>query len=303
MNGTLVQGFLYSDRLKPIAELDGSNNVVSRFVYAAGINAPAFMIKGGVTYRILTDHLGSPRLVVDVTTGAVVQRMDYDEFGNVTIDTTPGFQPFGFAGGVYDPDTRLLRFGARDYGAETGRWTAKDPIGFAGGARNLYSYVANDPVNAVDRSGLEETYPKLVRLADGFIDVRVDRRLEMAIAQVRYFFFGSPLRFVPLRVQIGIFTPIGPGAGVAAECEIGLAKTGLPELGAPATDAAGFEMQQALVSQIEAQINEYVAQQIRALGGRVSVNLLEALDQAAFRKFGLNLDAVDEYFVKNPFKP
>ena len=303
MNGTLVQGFLYSDRLKPIAELDGSNNVVSRFVYAAGINAPAFMIKGGVTYRILTDHLGSPRLVVDVTTGAVVQRMDYDEFGNVTIDTTPGFQPFGFAGGVYDPDTRLLRFGARDYGAETGRWTAKDPIGFAGGARNLYSYVANDPVNAVDRSGLEETYPKLVRLADGFIDVRVDRRLEMAIAQVRYFFFGSPLRFVPLRVQIGIFTPIGPGAGVAAECEIGLAKTGLPELGAPATDAAGFEMQQATVSQIEAQINEYVAQQIQALGGRVSVNLLEALDQAAFRKFGLNLDAVDEFFVKNPFRP
>jgi len=36
-------------------------------------------------------------------------------------------QPFGFAGGIYDPDTGLVRFGARGYDAETGRWTAKDP--------------------------------------------------------------------------------------------------------------------------------------------------------------------------------
>jgi len=42
--------------------------------------------------------------------------------GNVINDTNPGFQPFGFAGGLYDPDTRLTRFGVRDYDAETGRW-------------------------------------------------------------------------------------------------------------------------------------------------------------------------------------
>ena len=41
-------------------------------------------------------------------------------------DTNPGFQPFGFAGGLYDPDTGLVRFGARDYDAETGRWTSKE---------------------------------------------------------------------------------------------------------------------------------------------------------------------------------
>ncbi|CAK0769578.1 hypothetical protein CCP4SC76_510006 [Gammaproteobacteria bacterium] len=55
-------------------------------------------------------------------------------------DTNPGFQPFGFAGGLYDRDTGLVRFGYRDYDAETGQWTAKDPIGFRGGDTDLYAY-------------------------------------------------------------------------------------------------------------------------------------------------------------------
>ena len=109
---------------------------------------------GGVVYRIISDHLGSPRLVIDTTTGTVVQRIDYDEFGNVTQDTNPGFQPFGFAGGIYDFDTGLVRFGARDYDPETGRWTAKDPIKFNGGDTNFFGYVVSSPVNHIDSSGL-----------------------------------------------------------------------------------------------------------------------------------------------------
>jgi RHS repeat-associated protein len=142
VNGTLVQGFLYKDGLRPVAELDGSGNVVSRFVYARGRNVPEYMVKGGVTYRIITDHLGSPRLVV-----------------NVAADASPGFQPFGFAGGLYDRDIKLVRFGARDYDAEAGRWTAKDPILFAGGDTNLYGYVLNDPFNLWDHKGKEIWMP------------------------------------------------------------------------------------------------------------------------------------------------
>ncbi len=153
VNGTLTQGFLYQDDLRPAAELDGANNVVSRFVYATQDNIPDYMIKGGVTYRIIADHLGSPRLVVDVATGAVAQRMDYDEFGRVQNDTSPGFQPFGFAGGLYDPGSGLVRFGARDYDAAAGRWTTRDPILFDGGQVNLYAYVDSDPVNAKDLDG------------------------------------------------------------------------------------------------------------------------------------------------------
>ena len=154
VNGTLLQGFLYDGGLKPGAQLDGTGQITAQFIYGTRGNVPDYMVKGGITYRILTDHLGSPRLVVDVITGHVVQRMTYDVFGRVIFDDNPGFQPFGFAGGLYDPDTQLTRFGARDYDAEVGRWTAKDPIRFAGGDTNLYGYVLNDPVNWVDPTGL-----------------------------------------------------------------------------------------------------------------------------------------------------
>jgi RHS repeat-associated protein len=90
--------------------------------------------------------------VVNVATGSVVEEIDYDEFGNVTGDTAPGLTPFGFAGGLYDGDTGLVRFGARDYDARAGRWTGKDPIRFRSGM-NLYGFVVNDPVNLGDPNG------------------------------------------------------------------------------------------------------------------------------------------------------
>ncbi|MCB9419049.1 MAG: hypothetical protein H6667_04560 [Ardenticatenaceae bacterium] len=156
VNGTLVQGFLYQNGFRPIAELDGSGNVVSRFVYGTRSNVPEYMIKGGQTYRIISDHLGSPRLVVNVTNGTVAQRLDYDAWGKVTQDTSPGFQPFGFGGGLYDRDTGLVRFGLRDYDPVNGRWTSKDPVGFNAGDTNLYAYVQNDPVNFIDPTGLQQ---------------------------------------------------------------------------------------------------------------------------------------------------
>ncbi|MEM6456635.1 MAG: RHS repeat-associated core domain-containing protein, partial [Acidobacteriota bacterium] len=153
VNGALTQGFLYQDALNPVAELDGAGAVVSRFVYGEATNVPEFMIRGGVTYRIVSDHLGSPRLVVDAATGIVAQEMRYDAFGRILLDTNPGFQPFGFAGGIDDRSTGLIRFGARDYDPIVGRWTAPDPIGFASESWNLYAYVDQNPVSFIDRSG------------------------------------------------------------------------------------------------------------------------------------------------------
>lgn len=153
VDGVRVQGFLYQDQLDPVAELDGSGAVVSRFVYGTKTHVPDYMVKGGVNYRIVSDYLGSVRLVVNTSDGTVAQRMNYDEFGVITEDTNPGFQPFGYAGGIYDRDTGLTQFGARDHDPVSGRWTAKDPSIFYGGDTNVYRYASGDPINRIDING------------------------------------------------------------------------------------------------------------------------------------------------------
>lgn len=154
VDGQLVKGFLFDGRGHVVAELDGTGTVLSQFAYGSRRHVPDLMLRGGKTYRLVSDYLGSVRLVVDTNTSSIAQQLDYDVWGRVTNDTSPGLQPFGFAGGLYDTDTGLVRFGARDYDPATGRWTNKDPILFGGGQTNLYVYVGNDPVNFMDPSGL-----------------------------------------------------------------------------------------------------------------------------------------------------
>jgi RHS repeat-associated protein len=153
INGQLTEQYLYQSQLQIAALLDSEGRLVSRFVYGTKSNIPDYMIKGDKTYKIVSDHLGSPRFVIDTESGSLAQQIEYDEFGVVLSDSNPGFQPFGFAGGLYDRHTKLVRFGARDYDPQTGRWTSKDPIGFNGGDTNLYGYVVNDPVNGIDPTG------------------------------------------------------------------------------------------------------------------------------------------------------
>ncbi|MEQ9080749.1 MAG: RHS repeat-associated core domain-containing protein [Sandaracinaceae bacterium] len=154
VDGVRERAWLYLDALRPVAELAADGSVRAIFVYGSRRNVPDAIRTPTATYRVVIDRLGSVRRVVDATSGAVVQAIDYDAFGRVLRDTNPGFQPFGFAGGLYDPDTGLVRFGARDYDPDVGQWTARDPIGLAGGDTNLYAYVGNDPVNAIDPTGL-----------------------------------------------------------------------------------------------------------------------------------------------------
>jgi RHS repeat-associated protein len=117
------------------------------------------MVVGSTKYQFVTDHLGSVVQVINTSNGTIVEQIQYDEFGKILSDSSPGYTPFGFGGGLYDKDTGLTRFGARDYDAYAGRWTNRDPILFNGGDSNLYGYVMMDPVNYIDPKGLEEDAP------------------------------------------------------------------------------------------------------------------------------------------------
>jgi RHS repeat-associated protein len=170
INGTLVQQWLYKDQLKPIAELDGNGNLVARFVYGAKANVPDYIIRGTQTYRIVSDHLGSPVLAVNIDDEADAPfTASYTAFGEVP-GTGLDWMPFGFAGGIYDTDTGLVRFGARDYDAETGRWTAKDPTRFNGGV-GLYSYMTGNPIDFADAHGMAPCEAELDAAAWADMDV------------------------------------------------------------------------------------------------------------------------------------
>ena len=153
VNGVVNTFYSYNYQGQLVSEHNADGTLKSRYIYGTQAHSPDYVIKNDVKYSLIKDHLGSVRIVMNAATGAVAQQLNYDEFGIVTQDTNPQFQTFGYAGGLYDSSTGLLRFGARDYDAESGRWLQKDPIRFQGGDTNLYVYVGQDPINFVDPSG------------------------------------------------------------------------------------------------------------------------------------------------------
>jgi RHS repeat-associated protein len=154
VNGTVTEKYLWQGTTRLLAVCDGAGSLRMRFEYVDD-RLPVAVTAGGVSYYLGYDQVGSLIAVADGS-GRVVKRISYDSFGNILEDTQPSFAlPFGFAGGLHDRDTGLVRFGFRDYDPEVGRWTAKDPIGFAGGDTDLYGYVLSSPTNYIDPYGLE----------------------------------------------------------------------------------------------------------------------------------------------------
>jgi RHS repeat-associated protein len=110
--------------------------------------------RSGAKFFVATDQVGTPRVVTNAA-GTVVDQREYDTFGNLISDSAPTFDlPIGYAGGLEDRVTGLVRFGFRDLDTASGRWTARDPALYDGGQANLYAYVGNDPVSLRDPLGL-----------------------------------------------------------------------------------------------------------------------------------------------------
>ena len=155
VNGTIVEKYLWEDLTTLLAVYDKDDNLVWRFEYADGRMPISMTDKDGNRYYLHYDQVGSLRAVSDAN-GKIVKEIAYDSYGNVLSDSAPSFKvPFGFAGGLYDSNTKLTHFGFREYDAFTGKWTSKDPLLFGGGDSNLYGYVLGDPVDLVDPEGLE----------------------------------------------------------------------------------------------------------------------------------------------------
>ncbi len=158
VSGVVRQRFVYLDDLRPGAWEDVPGDRIGYFVYAVWAHVPDLVLwdhgRDGTINAVdqyVHDERGSVLAVVDRSSGAVRSLVDYETYG-WPMGTGIGYQPFGFAGGIWDAATETYHFGARDYDPWAGRWTTKDPSGFAGGT-NLYQYAYGDPINYIDIDG------------------------------------------------------------------------------------------------------------------------------------------------------
>uniref|UniRef100_A0AAY4AEM0 Teneurin-3 n=1 Tax=Denticeps clupeoides TaxID=299321 RepID=A0AAY4AEM0_9TELE len=114
----------------------------------------AMEISSGEEFYIACDNTGTP-LAVFSSNGLLLKQIQYTAYGEIYFDSNPDFQlVIGFHGGLYDPLTRLLHFGERDYDIPAGRWTTpdigtwtrvgKDPAPF-----NLYMFRNNNPISKI----------------------------------------------------------------------------------------------------------------------------------------------------------
>ena len=114
-------------------------------------------VEAGSTYYYVSDALGS--VVALAGASSNVATYSYDPYGKVTSSGTVS-NPWRFAGGYFDSETKLTKFGTRYYDPAIGRWTQRDPE--AGRisdpmTMNPYLYVGGNPVNLTDPSGRHHT--------------------------------------------------------------------------------------------------------------------------------------------------
>ncbi|SMX26047.1 tRNA nuclease WapA precursor [Pelagimonas phthalicica] len=156
------EAFVYDGSSVLLDYADGVFN--TRWQHGPSIDEPLAFERAGTEYALHSDHLGSPREVVEVATGTIAASYRYASFGART-QTGLLTQRYAFTGREEDVESGLIYYRARHYDPASGTFIQRDPIGFAGGDANLYAYVWNDPQNYSDPRG---TNAAIVNGKEGF---------------------------------------------------------------------------------------------------------------------------------------
>jgi RHS repeat-associated protein len=163
--GASVTRFYYDDQWRLIAEYDGNDALVRKYVYGPEVDEPVRLTdaaNGNTKYYYHAAALGTVTEITDAT-GNLVERYRYDVYGEPTIFDSQSSILVGsgignrllFQGRDRDPDTGLYNFRFRDYSPHFGRFVHIDLI-LETESLNLYTFVRNNPTCFVDPLGLKK---------------------------------------------------------------------------------------------------------------------------------------------------
>ena len=180
-DGTTVVKYLY-DGDHCLAEYDGNNNLLRKYIYGPAVDEPISMIDvelASATYYYHFDGLGSVIALSDAD-GTTAVLYEYSVYGQVAASDPNHPNRFLFTGREFDKETGLYYYRARYYNPEIGRFLQTDSVGYGAGM-NLYRYCLNNPLNWIDPFGFDPCDPCEPRQAGawGWIRERAQRMWEL----------------------------------------------------------------------------------------------------------------------------
>jgi RHS repeat-associated protein len=155
--------FAYDQAGQLLGEYDQTGKSIREYVWMGSTPVAVFMpdpaapAGNPIVHTIHTDHLDTPRVVLDKD-NAVRWRWLAEPFGTTAPETNPsnlGAFTFNlrFRGQYFDAESGLNQNYFRDLDPTVGRYAQSDPIGLGGGV-NTYAYVNGNPLSRIDPLGL-----------------------------------------------------------------------------------------------------------------------------------------------------
>lgn len=174
-----------------VAEYNSAGTMLRRYVHGPGADVPLVWYEGSTVGAVNrryfhADNQGSILAVADSAGNAILTNT-YDAYG---VPGSANATRFQYTGQIMLQDLGLYYYKARIYNPQLGRFMQVDPIGYKDDV-DLYSYVAEDPLNRADPTGLMGTFENEGESDVGSAsDILNARELD-----------GSPARFSPERAR------------------------------------------------------------------------------------------------------
>ncbi|MGI8824587.1 MAG: RHS repeat-associated core domain-containing protein [Chloroflexota bacterium] len=171
-------------------------------------------------YYYYQDQLGSTRALLDGS-GNTVDTYAHNPYGNLSSSTGSVANPFKYAGQYTDAESGLQYLRARYYDPSTQQFLTVDPLTAETG--QAYSYAGDNPVNAVDPSGLCAQYARTVnlsraQLANARLICKIARHARLSRGRAREMVAAAMMESSliattvnPLSGAVGLFQLLAPG--------------------------------------------------------------------------------------------